>query len=245
MANTPRERAIPRPSVRGRVRAIIAATLVFTMLHPAAESDAVVNELVGTGVSGLVDGLPAFGDPTFMWTTTPLCHDFGQAGDGTRPALITRASLTIASPRAIFSYNPPRAVGVCNPYRLLSNVYAFGADLYYIDNLGDGGRPALWRRPRAANPNDPSQFLAFVGNSVTSAQIIVFGVSVTTILENTNPFLQPNVLVQYHKDTGELLNGTIDFGNSGTLSSVRYDGRYLYWINSGALRRNDTLVFNG
>jgi hypothetical protein len=128
-------------------RAVIGAACVLAVLQQATQSHARVQELVSSGVSSLVDGLPAFGDPIFMWTTTPPCHDFGQAGDENQPALITRASLTIASPRAIFSYNPPRAVGVCNPYRLLSNVYAFGGDLYYIDNLGDGGRPALWRRP--------------------------------------------------------------------------------------------------
>src|SRR6185369_9151806 len=102
--------------------------------------------------------------------------------------------------------------------------------------------PALWRRPRDANPNDPSQLLAFVGNSVTSAQILVFGFSVMAILENSNPLLQPSVLVQFHKDTGAILNGSMDFGNSLTMRALSFDGRYLYWIKAGALRRNDTTI---
>src|SRR5690606_23321228 len=38
----------------------------------------------------------------------------------------------------------------------------------------------------------------------------------------------------------ELLNSRIDSGGSGSLGGLRFDGRYLYWLKQGALRRNDT-----
>ena len=90
--------------------------------------------------------------------------------------------------------------------------------------------------------SDPSHFLADVGlDTVGSAEIIVFGVSVIVIRASTNPIVElPNSIVQYHKDTGELLNGSIDTGDDCSLSNLRYDGRYLYWLKNGALRRNDT-----
>ena len=78
----------------------------------------------------------------------------GASGDELSPALITRASLAVASPRAIFSFNPPRPVGTCNPYQLLSDVVTDGTFLYYVDNQGSGGRAALWQRDRLANPED-------------------------------------------------------------------------------------------
>ena len=221
----------------------VALIFAFLMLlQPPTSSLAQVQELVSAGVGSLVTGPPHFGDPTLLWTTTPECNsdpfgppNIGIPGDELRPFLINRASLAIGSPRAIFSFNPPRALAVCNPYRLLSNVFAFENDLYYIDNQGPEGHAGLWRRPRDANPGDPSQFLADVAPTLDGAQIVVFGVSVIGIL-SASPL---SVIVQYHKDTGQLLNGNIELAQSGTLANLRYDGRF-YWTNAGALRRNDT-----
>jgi hypothetical protein len=221
---------------------------LLALLQPAG-GQAAVQELVSSGVSRLVDGVPNYADPALLWVTIPDCNDPGPRtprgglpGDELLPFQISRASLAVATPRTIFEFNPFRPLATCNPYQLLSNVFAFEGDIYYVDNQGPDGHAALWRRPRDANVGDPSVFLADVGARVGSAELTVFGVSVIVIRAIKNPsiFEYANVMVQYHKDTGELLNGRIDTGGEGSLSTLRYDGRYLYWIKDGALRRDDT-----
>src|SRR5689334_3700208 len=108
------------------------AILVTVMLgQPASISRAAVQTLVASGVDSLVDNVPGLGDPTLLWTTTSECNSPGPSlqggaagvgvpGDELSPVLIRRASLSIATPRTIFSFNPVRPVAVCNPYRLLS-----------------------------------------------------------------------------------------------------------------------------
>ncbi len=91
----------------------------------------------------MVDNSPNRDDPTIIWATAPACN-LGMPGDEMQAALISRASTSIATARAIFSFNPPRPVAVCNPYKLLSNIRAVGSDLYFIDNQGPDGHAALW-----------------------------------------------------------------------------------------------------
>ncbi len=224
---------------------LLAAAIGLSL--PAA-AGAMLHELVGDGADILVSGVPAAGDPALLWATTPACETGPRAhGKGTgagivnetEPFAISRASLAVAAPRPVFVFNPERAAGVCNPYRLLSNIVADDRHLYFIDNQGPEGA-ALWRRPRDANPDEMSQLLATVGDATTGAELIVFGVSVIAALNRNDPLLQPNVIVQYHKETGALLHGSIDVGPAFAHNELRFDGRYLYWLKQGALRRNDT-----
>lgn len=228
-----------------RKRSVVLIAVAGLVALQPAMGNAQVRELVSSGVSLLVDGVPTYGDPTLLWATIPDCEGpgpriaGGAPGVETLPYAITRASVAVSSPRTLYEFNPPRPVGTCNPYRLYSNVFAFGPDLYFIDNQGPDGHAALWRRPRDTNPFEPSQMLADLGRDTISAELIVFGVSVIVIHRSSNPIRVRNVIIQYHKDTGELLNGNIDSA-SGSLRALRYDGRYLYWLKDNALRRNDT-----
>lgn len=232
---------------RKKVRVVTLVFAVLTLLQPAAACLAAVQEVVSSGVGRLVDNVPTFADTALLWATIPDCGDpgpniqrGGMPGDELRPYQLNRASLAISGVRTLYEFNPTRPVATCNPYRLLSNIFAFGPDLYFVDNQGPDGHAALWRRPRDSNVGDPSRMLVDMGLDTTGVEIIVFGVSVIMIRASNNPIVIPNNIVQYHKDTGELLNGSIDTGDARSLSNLRYDGRYLYWIKNGALRRNDT-----
>ena len=63
-----------------------------------------MQELVGSGVSRLADGVPNLSDPTLLWATIPDCADpgpravprGGEPGDELRPFQINRASLAVA-----------------------------------------------------------------------------------------------------------------------------------------------------
>ena len=93
--------------------------------------------------------------------------------------------------RTLYEVNPTRPVATCNPHRLLSNVFVFGPDIYFVDNQGPDGHAALWRRPRDSNVGEGSQLLVDMGTSTTSVDIIVFGVSVIMIRRSNNPFVVP------------------------------------------------------
>ena len=231
----------------GGTAAILAALMLG---QPVSVSRAAVQTLVASGVDSLVDNVPGYGDPTLMWTTMPECNSPGPSlqgsaagvgvpGDELSPALITRASVSIATPRTIFSFNPVRPEAFCNPYRLLSRVHASGNDLYFIDNTGPGGHAALRRLSRDANAGDAPQLIADLG-TIGGGQLLVYGPSIFAILGDDDG----DHIVQYNKDTGELINGFVEFpADRGTLGNLHHDGRFLYWTSRGALRRNDT--FNG
>ena len=218
---------------------------LVTFLQPTS-AGAVVQTLVESGVSRLVDNLPNSEDPTLLWTTTPACNTnpdnpfLGMPGDELQPALISRASLSVATPRVIFSFNPPRPVAVCNPYKLLSNVWALGPDLYFVDNQGPDGDAALRRLPRDANPGDAPRMLVDLG-AVESASLLVFDTSVILIASSDSG----DRIVQYDKDTGQLLNGIGEVADAHSLSNLHFDGHFLYWTDRGSLRRYDTMNGDG
>jgi hypothetical protein len=212
---------------------VVAGFGLLVLLQPPT-ARALPQELVSSGVSSVVRDTPTILDSTLLWATVPTCSN--AAGDELKPALLNRASLFVSRPRAIFSFNPPRGVATCNPYRLLSDIVTDGSFLYFVDNQGPTGHAALWRRPPLANAEDPSQFLVDLGATLTNAELLVFGNYVFAILHRPAMF---DVIVEYLK-TGEFLNGNVEFAGPDALSNMQYDGRYLYWINGGALRRNDT-----
>ena len=246
----------PGESLRGtllRWSCVATTFAVLTLVQPAVTS-ARVQLLVAAGVSSVVRGTPVFGDPTILWTTTPTCAGspagslqqdtqggaaVGVPGDEFSPALISRESVHVDVPRAIFSFNPPRPVGTCNPYQLLSDVVSDGTFIYYVDNQGSGSRAALWRRDRLANPEDASQPLADLGADLAGAELIVVGNYVFAIHHKPNTFGGFDILVQYDKTTGAVVNQSVEHADPDALTNLQFDGRYLYWLNLGALRRDD------
>jgi hypothetical protein len=232
LSRTPETAASPRRFHQCWSRVAAVCGLLVFLQPPTAHAQP--QELVSSGVSSVVRDTPNLVDSTLFWTTAPTCSN--AAGDELKPALINRASLFVSRPRAIFSFNPPRPVATCNPYRLLSNVATDGSFLYFVDNQGPAGHAVLWRRPPLANAEDASQLLVDLGAGLTNAELLVFGNYVFAILHRPNTF---DVIVEYLK-TGEFLNGNVEFAGPDELSNMQYDGRYLYWINGGALRRNDT-----
>lgn len=49
-----------------------------------------------------------------------------------------------------------------------------------------------------------------------------------------------DVIAEYFKDTGQLIEGGVVLTAPGTLSRMQYDGRFLYWMNGADLWLNDT-----
>ena len=211
----------------------------MVLLQPRGVS-AVVRTLVDSGVSRLVDNSPNIDDPTVLWATAPACNTnpddprLGMPGDELQPALISRASLSIATPRVLFSFNPPRESRVCNPYKLLSNIVAFGPDLYFVDNQGPDGDAALWRLPRNANPGDAPHMLADL-RAIDSASLVVFGDTLIASMSND----QLDRILQYDRETGQLLAPIVEFADAHSLNNLQFDGRFLYWTDRGALQRFD------
>ncbi len=214
---------------------IASISLGLILLLPTNPSHAVVQTLVDSGVTSMVDGLPAYLDPVVMWVTSPSCFPPGFPGNELFPARITRASLSIATPRVVFDANPPRLPGVCNPYLGFSNVFAFNDDLYFVDNPGDGTYHGLLRRLRRdANPGDEPQLIADLG-VVDSARILVTDDWIFVVISAVG-----DRIAQYNRITGEVIDAEIEFtADRLTIKNLRYDGRFLYWINHDSLHRYD------
>lgn len=228
------------PATRPARWPFAALVLLGLALVPAA-ARAQTTTVVPSGVHELVENVPSWADPAMLWVTRPTCVTGpdginGVPGDELRPALITRSATWLPPARVLFSFNPTRPVARCNPYRLLSNVESDATSLYYIDNQAPGGGNALWKRSRDANPSDPSTLLVSYGTApLTGAEILVFQSYVFVILHGGL-----DVMVEYDKNTGQLYNNAVELGTQGALRSMEFDGRYLWWINGGALRRDDT-----
>ncbi len=178
-----------------------------------------------------------FGDPGIFWYTPPTCSGSGAASDGASPARILRGTTYAAPPRTILSVNPPRSATTCNPYRLISNIAVDQSFLYFVDNQGPSGHFALQRRSRDANEADPSELLVDLGTNMTSVELNAeYPTVLFAILRQPG---SQDLLTEYLKSNGAWL-ANLEVGAPGTVRSLQYDGRYLYWLNGTALRADDT-----
>jgi hypothetical protein len=185
------------------------------------------------GYSGNPDTL--FSDPGTFWYTQPTCT--GSANE-LSPALILRGTTYAATPREIMRFNPSRAVGVCNPYRLMSNLAADADFIYFVDNQGPSGHFALQKRSRDANPGDASTFLVDLGTNLTGAEVNAqYPTVLFAILHRSG---LSDVITEYLKDDGAVLSNGFETGAANAIRDMQYDGRFLYWINGSELRADDT-----
>lgn len=206
---------------------IVVASAGIALPRLAAAQPATIASLV----TSVAAGTPAYNDPTIYLASTPLCPS--EAANG---AFITRWGLGAVPPRALVAVNPARPPGTCNPYRLASNVHIDADAIYYVDNRGPGGAFVLSRKLRTANAADPPTILANYGASLDGAEVITYTASIFVILHRTG---QNDVMWQYDKLTGAIVNVNVASGGSFQLSNMQVDSRYLFWLNAGVLWRND------
>lgn len=170
-------------------------------------------------MSSVVRDTPNYADPGYVWASLPDCP-----GAASAPAVFYRGSLAVGQPRAIHLVNPSRPAGTCNPYRLLSDIVTDGTWIYFIDNQGASGTSALWRRRRDANPEDASQLLnSLSGYQLAGAELIHLQGVLFAILHLSNVDL--DILVEYDKTTGALLNGGVEYASRYALGNMQYDGQ--------------------
>jgi len=205
------------------------ATLAAALLLPAAALAQPVT--IAGSVTSVAANTPTHVDAAIVLATVPQCP-----AEAANPALITRWTIGIVPPRVLMSANPSRPPGTCNPYQLASNVHVDGDTLFWVDNQGPGGSFVLWRKSRFANAADPATLLVDYGTTLTGAELITFTSSIFVILHRTG---QNDVMWQHDKDTGAYINVNVTSGAPSQLSSMQVDSRYLYWLNAGALWRND------
>jgi hypothetical protein len=140
------------------------------------------------------------------------------AGD---PVTLSRVPSRGGDARQIFSRNDPRSPGVCNPYKIVSNVVADERYLYWVDATG------LVRLSVDANPGDaPEQMNGNVGASYAELAIAgdrIYGLSNKSLwgIDTSGP--GPGFAILSFSDAQP--------------TNLSFDGQYLYLLVSGALRR--------
>lgn len=225
---------------------ILGPILAMTILTSGSPASAQVETIIEAGASSIARKTPSRSEPVYFWYTRPACTTSpaltvpgarGIAGEELLPATISRASTSLATPRVLFSFNPVRDVGVCNPYFLFSEIVTDANYLYYVDNQGPQGRPGIWRRSRNANVEDSSELLVDVPYELTSAELLVTESHLYALYHGPEIF---DGIVLYDKSTGALLDQTVDFNLPNTLYNMQYDSRFVYWIAPEGLRRYDT-----
>ncbi|MFM8412579.1 MAG: hypothetical protein ACKOCT_20195 [Alphaproteobacteria bacterium] len=216
----------------------VACLAVLVLVLGSAQPARAAARVLAGGVTSVVRDTPSLADPGYAWASIPDC-----ATAPAEPAVFYRDSVALGRPRAIFSFNPPRAAGACNPYRLLSDIVTDGTWIYYVDNQGSAGSAALWRRRRDANPEDASQLLnALTFVQPVSAELIRVQGVLFAILHLAN--YDVDYLLAYDKQTGSQIGGLIQGGSRYSLGNMQYDGRYLFWMNLGSLWWDDTWTGN-
>lgn len=245
---------------------VAVALLLLSLLSPSRGSAQATGPttIVAPGYSSAIaDGRPAWYDPAVVFYTQPGCAPAppsgpeegtldgivppassgssapggGNApGDELLPAILYRTSTYLSTPRQLLYVNPPRAFGACNPYRLLSNIETDADAHYFLDNQGPGGVIALWRRLRNANAADPSTLLmTYPGVPPDFTGEIQVWNGVLFLIAHSDF----DVMVEYDKLTGQLLADFVAYGNRFALKNMQVDERFLWWLNGGALWRND------
>ena len=214
------------------VLAILSATASPTSFAQAPQS-------LFTDAYAVAKDMPNFVDPTIIHAVRPDCTN--APGDEKSPALISRAGNApfnqFTMHRKIFSFNPPRPVATCNPYRRLSDIVVDANFLYYIENQGPGGSSVLWRRSRNENVPDASERLVDFGSAITNGELLLFSTVIFVILHRPG---QNDVMLEYLKAPAAVnFLGTVESAAADTMRNMQTDRSFLYWINGLNLRLDD------
>lgn len=168
---------------------------------------------------------------TVYWHDEASCPDFG-APD---PERVLRIATYCGLKRTIFSSNQVRAPLSCNPYRIHSNVVADATHLYWVDDDG------LVRLPVGANPGDDPEVVT------TGIQASLIGTPIELVqtadhlwaLRDTGNIVNTHTIQRAAKNgSGTLLVHSVN----GAAGSLAADGKYLYYLLGGELRRLDPSV---
>src|SRR5262245_160500 len=108
--------------------ALFVSMMLPLMLASATNARAQGQVIVDDQADSVARFTPSRGESLYFWYTQAACttggpllttgNPRGAAGEELLPSTISRASTSLATPRVLFSFNPSRDVGVCNPYKL-------------------------------------------------------------------------------------------------------------------------------
>lgn len=235
-------RSIRRWSLLGVLALLCSLLAPHAQAAPAAQPpappqpQATIQEAPTTMVSGGVARFTLAG-PKLFWQVDPYCPppqphltDGLAPSAAADPVTISRIATYGGEARTLFSRNDPRAPGVCNQYKLRSNIVADDSYVYWLDSSG------LLRLSTNANPGDPPEVWDASFAGLPSAELA---------LGSGKVFVLGNGVVL---GSNQVLIATIDkatkakstYAEQGIGAQLKYDGQYLYWINSTlgkALRR--------
>lgn len=220
---------------RLRFSLLLLAIALIAMVLPAASpgatpvaqaegTDAVRPLLVNTVVSDWT-----IASPRLVWLTYPECPPpaprlaDAEPQAASDPVTISRVSTNGSQARQLFWRNDPRDPGVCNPYKLNSNIVADENYVYFVDgtrlvrlsvNANPGDAPEPWG-PTFINAKVE---LAMARNHIATLQV-----------QNCNFCLLGTRLNLVAKADG---NSVSRFRSFETGNSPKTDGTYIYYKDS-------------
>src|SRR5262249_11960258 len=156
--------------------------------------------------------------PVVYWHSAAQCDTLEppRPGNETRPVTISRIATFGSNVRLLLRENQARPVGVCNPFKLRSNIAVDPNFVYFIDTAGH-----LVRLPRTANTGDfPERVSAapVVGNDEPNGEIVDAGAHVF-VSHGRVPFVH-----SVNKQTGVVeLRGLLNC----PCNRLQYDGRFV------------------
>jgi len=222
-------------TLRAAVAVVVLAGAALLDPVPAAAQV----QTLATGIDEKAVDSPEFGDGAVFYYIAPRCNVAGHVNE-TSPARIGRVPAAIGASRTVFEFNPLRAAGHCNPFRLESNLLVDATHVYWVDNQGSFGLSALKKLPRDANPGDAPVELKFIPTAPSSAehQLANGGGKIYLIVRNglTSSFVS-------EVDKNAPVGGPLPqfYATSVfNLNDVSFDGRWVWWRDNNNLLRYDT-----
>ncbi len=205
----------------------ICLVLALEVLAAATAAAQAPTPVVPSGVSafGLRRSVQGFvAEPYLAWYT--------RCFEAPEPSILARGATFLPLPRELLRIQP------CAAHEIRSNLAIDETHIYYVDNRGPSGHWALQKRSREANPADASTLLVDYGTSVGFVEINAeYPTVLFAIIHRT---AEVDVLAEYAKDTGAVIHPGFEIAPTNTMRLMQYDGKFLYWINNGTLRSDDT-----
>lgn len=141
------------------------------------------------------------------------------------PEVISRIATVGSEVRQLFNHNPPRSPGVCNPYKVRSNIIADDSYVYWVDASG------LVRLPTTANPGNAPQAVAGPLSSRYDIQLVQTATHLYFLLQSSGSRTDLGIVDKASK----ALSTVTGIGDNAY--NLQTDDSYLFFIVNGTLRR--------
>ncbi|MFK7802167.1 MAG: hypothetical protein AB8G95_11080 [Anaerolineae bacterium] len=148
------------------------------------------------------------------------------------PAMVKRVG-TLGSPeRTLFIQDEDRPVGQCNSYKIHSNIVSDGDHVYWVDDTG------LVKLSIDADESETAQTINTFVQSIGNDKKVELAVGESKIYAITYEANGSSRVRQVPKGVcGQFCIGVVNITRPGMAHNLSHDGKYLYWIENGALHR--------